>query len=154
VVSARSKLATICAALNEAGARYVVIGAQAMILWGAGRATRDVDLLIEATAANAQNVLDALASLGFILVRDLDAADVASRPVTVIGDLWRVDLFTLAWAIRYKDAGPRGRTFTVDGIEIPAASIPDLIASKRTGRLQDAADIEVLEEIQRRLGSA
>ncbi len=30
-----------------------------------------------------------------------------------------------------------------------AVSIPNLIASKRTGRLQDSADIEVLEALQR-----
>jgi hypothetical protein len=35
------------------------------------------------------------------------------------------------------------------GVPIPLISIDDLIATKRTGRLQDAADIEVLEEIRR-----
>jgi hypothetical protein len=39
--------------------------------------------------------------------------------------------------------------FTVEGVKLAAASIEHLIASKRTGRLQDAADIEVLEEIRR-----
>ena len=34
-------------------------------------------------------------------------------------------------------------------LQIPTASIDDLIASKQTGRLQDAADIEVLEQIKR-----
>lgn len=152
MVAPRSKLATICAALNETGAAYVVVGAQAVILWGGGRATRDVDLLIEATPENAQKVLDALASLGFILVRDLDPAEVASRPVTVIGDLWHVDLFTIAWAVRYRDARPEASTFEVDGVPVPTASIHHLIESKRTGRVQDALDIEVLEQIRRRLG--
>lgn len=39
--------------------------------------------------------------------------------------------------------------FEVEGVQIPTASIDHLIESKRTGRLQDAADIEVLEEIKR-----
>ena len=42
--------------------------------------------------------------------------------------------------------------FTVEKVKIPTASIDHLIASKRTGRLQDAADIEVLEEIKRLRG--
>ncbi len=42
--------------------------------------------------------------------------------------------------------------FTVETVKIPTASIDHLIASKRTGRLQDAADIEVLEEIKRLRG--
>lgn len=154
MVAPPSKLATICAALNETGAAYVVVGAQAVILWGGGRATRDVDLLIDATPENARKVLDALASLGFVLVRDLDPAEVASRPVTVIGDLWHVDLLTIAWAIRYEDVHPNAHSFVVDGVPIPTASIADLIASKRTGRVQDALDIEVLEEIRRLRGLA
>ena len=39
--------------------------------------------------------------------------------------------------------------FEVEGVQIPTASIDHLIESKRTGCLQDAADIEVLEEIKR-----
>jgi hypothetical protein len=35
-----------------------------------------------------------------------------------------------------------------------STSIEHLIASKRTGRLQDAADIEVLEEIRRLRGQS
>ena len=70
--------------------------------------------------------------------------------MTIIGDLWRVDLFTVAWAIRYPETAGEARVFVIDGVEIPTASIRHLIASKRTGRLQDAADIEMLEEIERR----
>jgi hypothetical protein len=40
----------------------------------------------------------------------------------------------------------------VDGVSIPVISLEDLIETKRTGRLQDAADIEVLEEIRRLRG--
>jgi len=154
VVAVRSKLATVCEAFNGAGARYLLVGAQAVILWGGGRNTRDMDFLIEPTSENAQRILDALASIGFGLVRDLDAAEVAARPVTMIGDLWHVDILTVAWAVRYGDAKPRATTFEVDGVPIPTAGIADLIASKRTGRLQDAADIELLEEILRHRGDA
>jgi len=151
-VKPRSKLAAVCGALNAAGARYVLVGGQAVILWGQVRATRDIDFLIEATPENAERVLGALADIGFILVRDLDAKEVASRPFTIIGDLWRVDLLTVAFSVRYPQAAADATVFTVEGVEIPTASIPHLIASKRTGRLQDAADIEVLEQIRERRG--
>jgi hypothetical protein len=36
-------------------------------------------------------------------------------------------------------------------VSIPVIGIDDLIATKRTGRLQGAADIEALEEIKRGL---
>jgi hypothetical protein len=151
-VKPRSKLATVCGALNAAGARYVLIGGQAVILWGQVRTTRDIDVLIEATPENAERVLGGLADIGFILVRDLDAKDVASRPFTIIGDLWRVDLLTIAWSVRYPAARADATVFAIEGVDIPVASIPHLIESKRTGRLQDAADIEVLEQIQERRG--
>ena len=152
LVKPRSKLATVCGALNVAGARYVLVGGQAVILWGQVRATRDIDVLIEATPQNAERVLEGLAEIGFILVRDLAPKDVASRPFTIVGDLWRVDLLTIAWSVRYPAARADATVFTIEGVDIPVASIPHLIASKRTGRLQDAADIEVLEQIRERRG--
>ena len=49
----RTHLAEVCARLNEEDARYVLFGATAMQLWGTTRATRDIDILIEATEENA-----------------------------------------------------------------------------------------------------
>jgi hypothetical protein len=144
-----TRVARVCSRLNAERAKYLVVGATAMQLWGTTRATRDVDILIEPTVANAARVLKALSSLGFGFASEHLAEDVASRPVTMIGDNPNVDILTRAWNVVWKDAHPRATTFTVEGVAIPAASIEDLIASKRTGRLQDAADIEVLEQIRR-----
>lgn len=80
------------------------------------------------------------------------AEEVASKPVTVIGDRPRVDVFTVAWSVSYEEAAAAAVSFRVEGVQIPTASIDHLIASKRTGRLQDAADIQVLEEIRRLQG--
>ncbi len=55
----------------------------------------------------------------------------------------------MARSVHYEEARPAATTFEVEGVEIPTASLDHLIASKRTGRLQDAADIEVLEQIKR-----
>jgi len=38
----------LCRALNDAGARYLLIGGFAVVAHGAGRFTKDVDLLVEA----------------------------------------------------------------------------------------------------------
>lgn len=148
-----SRVALVCSRLNAERARYVLVGATAMQFWGTSRATRDIDILIEPTTLNAKRVLRALASLGFGLAGEHLAADVASRAVTVIGDTPNVDILTRAWNVRWAEARPRATTFEVEGVAVPTASIEDLIESKRTGRLQDAADIEVLEEIQRRRGA-
>jgi hypothetical protein len=147
----QTRLARVCAALNGHGARYVLFGATALQLWGSARATRDIDILIEPTAENARRVLAALAELGLGLAREWLAEEIAARPVTVVGDTPRVDILTVAWSVRYAEAAAAAAVFDVERVRVPAASIDHLIASKRTGLLQDAADIEVLEEIKRRL---
>ena len=144
-----TRVAEVCGLLNRHQASYVVVGATAMQLWGTTRATVDIDILIEPTLDNATRVLEALARVGFGFAAELLPEDVVRKPVTVIGDSPRVDILTRAWNVLYKDARPRATIFEIEGVPIPTASIEDLIASKRTGRLQDAADIEVLEEIRR-----
>ncbi len=139
----------MCWRLNQAGAHYLLAGARALQLWGSARATRDIDILIEANAPNAQRVLDALATMGYGFAKEWAAAEVARKFVTIIGDDPRVDILTLAWSVRYRDAVRSVVHFEVEGVDIPTLSLDDLIASKRTGRPQDVADIVVLEEIRR-----
>jgi len=145
----RTELAEVCWRLNESGAQYLLVGARALQLWGSARATRDIDILIEPTEANAQRVLDALASTGFGFAKEWAAAEVARKFVTIIGDSPRVDILTLAWSVRYRDAVREAVRFEVEGVGIPTVSLEDLMASKRTGRPQDVADLLVLEEIRR-----
>jgi predicted nucleotidyltransferase len=142
-------LADVCSRLNRHGSRYVLVGAAALQLWGTTRATRDIDILIERTVENGRRVLAALSEVGFGLAREWLAEEIVVKPVTIIGDSPRVDILTVAWSVHYPEAAADATVFTVEGVEIPTASIHHLIASKRTGRLQDAADIEVLEEIRR-----
>lgn len=145
--------AQICEALNAERARYLVIGGIACILHGHVRATTDVDILIERSLENANAVLTALGTVGYGFAREWRAEEILARPITVIGDDPAVDVFTVAWSVKYAGAAARALVVKVGGVEIPVVSIDDLIRSKRTGRLQDAADIEVLEEIKRLRGA-
>jgi hypothetical protein len=147
-----TRVGRVCALLNAHGARYVLVGASAMQLWGTTRATQDVDILIEPTEENARRVLEALSHLPFAIASEWLASEIIKRPVTIIGDMPNVDVLTVAWSVHYRDAAPAATVFEVEGVSIPAASIDHLIQSKRTGRLQDAADIQILEEIKRLRG--
>ena len=144
--------AQICQALNAAGARYLVIGGIACILHGYVRATTDLDVLIERSPDNAERVLEGLAKTGYGFAREWTAKELLTRPITVIGDDPAVDVFTVAWTVKYEDAVRRAASAEVEGVVIPFIGLDDLIATKRTGWLQDAADIEVLEEIRRGRG--
>lgn len=143
------RVTQVCGALNRAKARYLVIGGVACILHGYARATDDIDILIERTEPNAGRVLKALAALGYGFAREWTAAEILKRQITVIGDNPRVDVFTVAWSVKYEQAAPDSGTVNVAGVRIPLIDLAHLIETKRTGRLQDAADIEALEEIRR-----
>jgi len=146
--------AQVCAALNRAGAKYLVIGGVACVLHGYARATTDVDILIERSLANAERLLAGLAKVGYSFAREWGAEEIIKRPITVIGDDPAVDVFTVAWKVRYEQAVKRSTVSEVDGVKIPLIGLDDLIETKRTGRALDAADIEALEEIRRLRGDA
>ena len=146
---AGSRLVTVCRLLNEGGVRYVIVGGFALALHGAVRATKDVDVLIDPTIDNARRALKALRGLTYGISRELDPAEVVAKPITIIGDDPRVDLLTLAWSVRYADAEPRMLRVRIEDVEVPYADLDTLIRSKQTGRLQDRADAETLEELKR-----
>ncbi|HEY7634338.1 MAG TPA: hypothetical protein VH763_02235 [Gemmatimonadales bacterium] len=144
-----SRLVTVCRLLNEAGVRYVIVGGFALALHGAVRATKDVDVLIDPTLDNARRALRALKRLNFGIARELDPSEVITKPITIIGDDPRVDLLTIAWSVRYADAAPKILITRIDEVDIPYADLDTLIRTKQTGRLQDRADTETLEELKR-----
>jgi len=144
-----TRLAWVCRELNKTGSKYFVIGGAACALHGHVRATRDIDILIEATLDNAKCVLAALEGVGWGFAKEWLAEEIVARPITLIGDDPRVDIFTVAWSVRYGPALPRSSVVDVEGVPVPLIGIDDLIASKRTGRPLDTLDIEVLEEIKR-----
>jgi hypothetical protein len=142
----------VCGELNVSGAKYLVIGGVACALHGYIRATTDVDILIERTLPNAKRVLDAVSRLGFGLAGEWLPKEILARPITVIGDDPQIDVFTIAWSVKYEDAVKRSSLVEVEGVPIPLIGIDDLIETKRTGRPLDAADLEALEEIKRLRG--
>jgi hypothetical protein len=146
------RLARLCELLNAQRARYLVVGAAAMQLWGTTRATRDIDILVEPTLGNAELVIRALSALPFGVAAELTPRDLIARPVTMIGDVPNVDVLTRAWNLGWDDAMRDVTVFEVEGVPIPTVSLSNLIESKRTGRTQDNADIELLEALRKLRG--
>jgi hypothetical protein len=88
-------------------------------------------------------VLEGLARIGYDFAREWTAKELLARPITVIGDEPAVDVFTVAWTVNYEQAVRRAASAEVEGVIIPFIGLDDLLATERTGRLQDAADVEV-----------
>lgn len=140
-------LLRVCQLLNKQGAHYIIVGAWACVLHGYLRATQDIDMLIPKKVSNTEAVLKALEHLTFGMARELDAEHVTQKPFTIIGDIPRVDLLTVAGRMTYERAIKKAKRIRVRGVRVVFADVDTLIESKKTGRLQDAADIERLQQI-------
>jgi hypothetical protein len=127
--------------------RYLLAGGVAANLHGSVRATKDVDILVPRDVANMRRLLSALGELPYRVANELDPAEIVAQPITIVGDDPRVDVLTIAWTVTFAHAWPRRGVRRIDGVRVPYLSRADLIASKRTGRTSDAADIERLTGI-------
>jgi len=142
-------LVRICRALNDAGARYILIGGFAVIAHGGARTTNDIDLLVDASPDNIMRVKRALRVLEDHAVDEIAETDVAKYVVVRVADEIVVDLMAPACGIDYADAAKDVATLTIDGVAIPVASPATLIRTKNTVRPSDAADRRYLEELLR-----
>lgn len=139
-----NRVLRVCRLLNRHRVQYLLAGGVAANLHGSVRATRDVDVLVPRDRRNMARLLRALGELPYGLARELDADELAGNPVTIVGDDPRVDVLTVAWTVTFDAAYPRRIVRRVEGIRLPYLALPDLIASKQTGRATDLADIEIL----------
>jgi hypothetical protein len=144
-----SRLLKVCKLLNEAGAKYLVAGAYAMILNDAIRATQDVDILIEESVENFERVIAGLSRLADGAAAELTPQDFLENVVIKIADEVEVDVSTRAWTVSYAEAIANAQRLILDGIEVPYLSMKDLIRSKETYRDQDRIDVEWLHRLQR-----
>jgi len=142
-------LLKVCSLLNDAGAHYLVVDGQAVILHGLVRTTEDVDILIEASETNALKVWEALSHLHDGAVRELKPLDLLDG-VSKIADEVEADVSVQAWKVNYAAAVGTALEVTIDGVHIPYVGYEMLVASKQTCREKDQWDILQLRAIKER----
>jgi hypothetical protein len=142
----RIDLLKLCTALNERGAKYVVVGGMAVIHHGFLRATEDIDLLIDPSRENQQKVRSALEILPDGAVLEMTEDDLNKYLVVRIADEIIVDLMLSACGISYPEAQNEVEWSTIDGVTIPFASAALLLKMKQTGREKDSLDRQFLEQ--------
>ncbi len=134
--------------LHNAGAHFVVLGGHAVAFHGHPRATKDLDVLVEANPDNAKRVYAALAAFGAPLSAfEVGVEDFASYDgVLQLGvPPRRIDIINRADGITFAEAIADGESFNLDGREIPVIGRTALIKNKRAaGRPQDIADVKAL----------
>jgi hypothetical protein len=138
--------------LHDVGAAFVVLGGYAVAFHGHPRATKDIDVLVEATPANATRVYQALAAFGAPLSAfEVSESDFATYDgILQIGlPPRRIDIINHATGITFAEAIADGETFEIEGRAIPIIGRDALLKNKRaTGRDQDIADVKALERVR------
>ena len=139
-------VARIGRALNQAQARYVLIGGFAVIIHGSSRTTKDIDFLIDPAPDNVARVKSALRVLPDNAAAELEDGDVEKYRVVRVADEVVVDLLARACGVSYDDAVAEAERRNVGGEEILVASKQTLIRTKQTIRPADHMDRDYLEQ--------
>jgi hypothetical protein len=142
-------LVRICRALNDVGARYVLIGGFALIAHGAARFTKDIDLLIDDAPENVARVKRGLAVLADNAADEVRDTDLREHVVVRVADEVIIDLMARACGLSYADVAADAEFRMLGGVSIPLASPATLIRTKDTYRPQDAIDRAFLEGLVR-----
>ena len=142
-------LIRLCGALTEAGARYVLIGGFAVIAHGAGRYTKDIDLLIDDAPENVVRVKRAMSVLADNAAADISETDIREFVVVRVADEILGDLRGRACGLSYADVVEDAERLDLGGVLVPVASPATLIRTKHTHRPQDAIDCAFLEGVIR-----
>lgn len=134
-------------ALGAADARFIVVGAYAVIHHTEPRYTKDLDIWVEPTPENARRVYRALAAFGAPL-EGIALDDLCNRELVYqIGvEPNRVDILMDIGTVPFADAWRHAVQTTYGGVPIRVLGREHLIAAKRaSGRPQDLLDLARLE---------
>jgi hypothetical protein len=133
---------------NDHAVEHIVVGAYALAFHGAPRFTGDIDLYVRPTAENAEKILRAFATFGFVSY-DVSSEDFVhpDRVVQIGVPPVRVDLLTSITGVSWEEAD-RGKVSGAYG-DVPVFYIgrEQYIKNKKaTGRKKDLADLEAIGE--------
>jgi hypothetical protein len=133
-------LAEVCRHLNEAGAKYVVVGGFAIRAAGLVRQTMDIDLLVETGVENEQKVIEALRFLPDKAIDEVVAGEVGEHIVVRVADEIMIDLMKSGCGVDYAAAAKDMCVHEVLGVPVPFASPQTLWRMKQTVRDKDVPD--------------
>ena len=146
----------VLSTLSSHGVRYLLMGGQACIFYGAAEFSRDTDIAILGEAENLAKLRAALTELDAerIAVPELDLGflrrghavhfrcreeSVAGIRLDIMSVMRGVDSFTVLWE-------RRSTVQTPDGEAVDLLALPDLVAAKKTQRDKDWPMIRRLVE--------
>ncbi len=138
----RELLSGIARSLKENGVPYMVVGGQAVLVYGEPRMTRDVDVTLGTGVENEPKVRKIAMDLGLRPLTDTAfTARTMVLPCAQDSTGIRVD-FIFSWSQYEKEAIMRARAVKMLGVEVLFASLEDLVIQKVVaGRGIDKEDV-------------
>ena len=142
--------------LNSHKIKYVIVGGYALSIYAIPRATKDMDILIEASEDNASKMIKALDGFGF-KSSNLQTEDFLN-PETIIQlgrAPVRIDLITSITGVKWDEIWKNKTKGTFGNSNIPVYFIgkAQLIKNKSaTGRDQDLLDVKKLKKTKKKGG--
>ena len=133
---------------NAAGVRYLIVGGYAVMIHTEPRYTKDLDLWIDRSTANAEALFKALARFGAPL-KGLRPADFTEPGVFYqIGmEPVRIDIMTSVSGLEFASAWEHKLIVDFDGESAGVLSQEDLLLSKKAAdRLRDRKHIRSLQK--------
>lgn len=153
-VSLPDDFVDIVLCLNAEAVDFVIVGAHALAVHGAPRATGDLDILVRATPENSERVYRALVRFGApIAAHGLTAADFRTPGTVYQMGLppHRIDVLTEISGVTYDEAATDTTSALLGSERARFIGLDAMIRNKKaSGRTKDLADAEALEEIRSR----
>jgi predicted nucleotidyltransferase len=145
-----TQIGRLLASLNEARVRYIVIGATAMAVHGAVRATLDLDLFVDKAPANLARLRKALSDFGYD-VTDATVEDFAKFKILLRQYDLPLDLHPFARGVKDFQALWKRRVMAkLGGVNVPVVALADLMKMKKAaGRGKDKEDLRMLRRVSR-----
>ncbi|MBI3797179.1 MAG: hypothetical protein HY268_09475 [Deltaproteobacteria bacterium] len=135
------------AALNDAGAKYLLVGGYAVAFHSQPRFTKDLDIWVEASVENAARVFAALKTFGAPL-KNLTPVDLVQlEMIFQIGVAPnRIDVLTSIDGVTFSEAWDAREKTSYGDQTVPVIGRAQLIQNKRaSGRPQDLLDLRSLK---------
>ncbi len=155
-MTAATLLRSTVAALDAAGVPFMLTGSLAAAYHGAGRATMDVDLVIDPTVSQLRDLVRALAGTGVYVSPDAAEEALTHRSMFNIVDTtsgWKVDLIIRKLRAFSETELGRRQQAEYDGCTLWVASAEDVILAKLEwaklgGSARQLEDVAALLRIQ------
>ena len=137
--------------LNEHKVEYLIVGGYALAFHGYPRFTQDIDFWIWTDGENATRIITVLGKFGFNSLNLQEEDFLNEENIIQLGyPPNRIDIINQIDGVAFKDAFENREVFKNEQMVMNFIGIEQLIQNKKaSGRLQDLADLEILEKIKK-----